>query len=343
MVRRETSEEINETAADWAMRIDEAQLDAVEQATFDAWLMDDVRRVGAFARAQAVLVYAKRAKALGSGFEPATFDAVVGRGGTTSIVAEPSLTEPSGAEGPTRRRLLIGGGLAVAASGMAAIFIPLGRVAARNYETGKGEIRVIPLADGSTVTLNSDSRIATRIDTARREVELIAGEALFKVATAGSLPFTVEAGDTSLRANGATFAICRLDQRPLQVQVCDGKVEIARDTFAARNRLVLQANMQAIMPPDGSIVDHRVTPDALERDLAWQEGMLSFEDTPLSEAADEFARYSDRRILVASRAVGAETVTGRYAANNPDGFAKAVALGLDLHVRLTSDGILLAR
>jgi len=125
--------------------------------------------------------------------------------------------------------------------------------------------------------------------------------------------------------------------------VCDGRVEIERTSFAARNRLVLQANMEATMSPDGSILDRRVTADALERDLAWQEGMLSFEDTPLSEAADEFARYSDRRIFVVNRDVGAETVTGRYAANNPDGFAKAVALGLDLHVRSTSDGILLAR
>jgi transmembrane sensor len=71
--------------------------------------------------------------------------------------------------------------------------------------------------------------------------------------------------------------------------------------------------------------------------------MLSFEDTPLQEAAEEFARYSDRKIEIGDVAVGAETVTGLYAANNPEGFAQAVALSLNLHVQKTSGGIILVR
>jgi len=336
MPHRETSAEIDDTAADWAMRIDDAALDGTQRAAFDAWLKGDIRRVGAYARAKAVLVHAKRAKALGSGFEPAAFDPAVGTAGFAQVAEEQPVA-------PTRRRFLMGGGLAVAASGVAAIFLPLGRVAARSYETAKGEIRVLPLEDGSTVTLNSDSRITARFDGTRREVELVRGEALFKVAAARALPFRVEAGDTSLRAASATFSVCRLDRQPLEIQVCDGRVEVARDASPAQGKVVLHANMQATLGPDGRIVDRAVTPDALARNLAWQEGMLSFEDTPLSEAAAEFARYSDRRIRIADPTVGAETVTGRYAANNPDGFAKAVSLGLDLSVRQTPGGILLAR
>ena len=73
MSKRETSSEIDEAAAFWATRIDEAGLDDAGRAAFDGWLEGDVRRIGAFARAQAVLVHVKRAKALGSAFEPATF------------------------------------------------------------------------------------------------------------------------------------------------------------------------------------------------------------------------------------------------------------------------------
>jgi transmembrane sensor len=71
--------------------------------------------------------------------------------------------------------------------------------------------------------------------------------------------------------------------------------------------------------------------------------MLSFDDTPLSEAAEAFARYSDRKIRLADMAVGAETVTGLYAANDPEGFARAVALGLDLHVQSAPGGIIVSR
>jgi len=235
------------------------------------------------------------------------------------------------------------GASALAASGAVAVFIPARPASARIFETGKGETRLIPLEDGSTVTLNTASRIAVTIDNERRTAQLLEGEALFKVAAGGKVPFTVEADDTSVRATQATFAVCRLEQSPVRVEVCEGNVEIERATFLAGGKRVLRANTQAFMEADGGVVERAVAPQALERELAWQEGMLSFEDTPLSEAAEEFARYSDRKILIADRGVGSETVTGLFAANNPEGFARAVALGLNLKVRSAPGGIALAR
>jgi transmembrane sensor len=330
MSKRETSSEIDEAAAFWAMRIDEAGLDDAGQAAFDGWLEGDVRRIGAFARAQAVLVHVKRAKALGSDFEPATF------------APEPQEAGPAGTDNEvapapaflTRRRLLVGAS-ALAATAVAAIVLPTRQAAARIYETGRGESRLVPLEDGSTVTLNTDSRIVVSMGSDRR-VQLERGEVLFKVAA----PFLVEAGGASLRADEATFAVCRLDARPLEVKVCEGSVAVERPS--AQRRL-LRANMQAILPGDGTIIERSTTPGALQRELAWQEGMLSFEDTPLTQAAQEFARYSDRRIQIPDPAVSAETVTGLYAANNPEGFARAVALGLNLHVQSTPGSIIIAR
>src|SRR3569833_3174071 len=65
MERREPSKEIDDAAADWATRTDQSTLGPDGQAEFDAWLKGDVRRCGAFARARAVLIYAKRSKARG--------------------------------------------------------------------------------------------------------------------------------------------------------------------------------------------------------------------------------------------------------------------------------------
>jgi len=336
MSKRETSAEIDEAAALWATRIDDAVLGGAEQAELDAWLQADIRRLGAFVRAQVVLVHVRRAKALGSEFDPASFDH---DRDAAEIIAEMPAEERPAPAGLTRRKMFIGAS-AIAASGALAIFVPIGRASARIYETSRGESRLVPLDDGSTVTLNTDSRIAVTIDDAQRRVQLVHGEALFKVATAKGAPFIVDAGDASLRARKATFAVCRLGAQPLQVKVCDGDVEVARAAAATR---LLHANMQAILPSDGTIIERGVTAQALQRDLAWQEGMLSFEDTPLSTAAQQFARYSNRKIQIADPAVAAETVTGRYAANNPEGFAQAVALGLDLHMQSTPAGITLAR
>ena len=332
MPHRETSAEINQAAASWATRIDDVALGEAEQAAFDAWIAADVRRLGAFARAQAVLVQVKRAKALGREFDPASFHP--GDGAIEELVAD----APAETAVLTRRRMLIGSA-AVAAGGAFAFFLPTERAAARIYATGRGETRLVPLADGSTITLNTDSRIAVTIHGARRTARLIEGEALFKVA-AGRAPFLVEAGDISVRAARAMFALCRIEARPLQIRVCEGDVRLAR---GAADGHVLRANREAILAADGRLIERAVTPEALQRALAWQEGMLSFEDMPLRQAAAEFARYSERRIAIADPRVAAETVTGRYAANDPEGFARAVALSLDLHMQATPGGIVLAR
>ena len=330
MTKRETSAEIDETASAWAMRMDEAALGEADQADFDRWLDGDVRRVGAFARAQAVLVHVKRAKALGADFAPDAFK--------SDIAAREPDDRPA-QSGLTRRKLVVGAS-AIAATGLFAMLLPIRRASAHIYETSRGESRLVPLEDGSTVTLNTQSRIAVT----HRSVELLQGEALFKVASADSMPFIIEAGDTSLRATNAIFSVCWLAALPLQVKVCEGSLDLERDSSAApHGPHRLRANRQAIMPANGTVIERSIAPETLARELAWQEGMLSFEDTPLRQAADEFARYSDRTIDIADPMVGAETVTGRYAANNPEGFARAVALSLNLHMQSTAGGIILTR
>lgn len=206
-----------------------------------------------------------------------------------------------------------------------------------------GATRLIPLADGSTVTLNTDSRIVATIGRGQRKIELVRGEALIKVAAGNRAAFLVEADETALRAQDARFSVCRLDAQSLKIEVCEGRVEVERSGPDAREKRLLQAGTQAVLPRSGAIVATQLSSAALERELAWQEGMLSFEDTPLQQAAAEFARYSDRRIVISDSAVGAETVTGRYSANDPEGFARAVALSLGLRVQPASTGLMLAR
>lgn len=137
MSKRETSSEIDEVAAHWATRLDHAALDTAEQNEFDDWLRADVRRVGAFARAQAVLMHVKRAKALGSDFEPKSFQPAGATAGNVETLAYFDAPAPEPA-GLTRRRILTGAS-AAAAIGAVAFFVPLRSAAARAYETGRGD------------------------------------------------------------------------------------------------------------------------------------------------------------------------------------------------------------
>jgi len=62
--------------------------------------------------------------------------------------------------------------------------------------------------------------------------------------------------------------------------------------------------------------------------LAWKDGRLAFEGETLAQAASEFARYSDTRIVIDDPALAHEAITGLYQSNDPVGFARAAALAL---------------
>jgi transmembrane sensor len=77
----------------------------------------------------------------------------------------------------------------------------------------------------------------------------------------------------------------------------------------------------------------------VERRLAWREGMISFDGDSLAQAAAQFARYSDTHIVIADPAIGRLSVVGLYSATNPIGFARAVALSMNLRVELHGETV----
>jgi len=324
MNQRETSAAIEDAAVAWAVRLDLAPLTPSQRAELDAWLAADPRRLGAFARARAVMVYADRARILAPNFDhggPDPFDGV---------------ESPRGMRLPTRRWAI--GGAGALAAGVAAAAAGLGFQVWRSvqrYETVRGEVRRLPLVDGTVVTLDTATTVAVKYSSARRDVQLIEGEALFDVAKNAKRPFFVEADDVRVRAVGTSFTVRKVTGRPTEVLVREGAVEITRRDSPGAVRL--GANEYALVRPFQTIVPVAVEPDSMARRLAWQQGMISFEATPLRDAAANFARYGDPQIMVDDPSVASETISGMFAANNPQGFAKAVALSLNLNAR-TEDG-----
>jgi transmembrane sensor len=194
------------------------------------------------------------------------------------------------------------------------------------------------------MTLNTASKARVRFTEKLRSVELIDGEAMFDVARDQGRPFVVEAADTSVRAVGTSFNVRHLAAQPVEVTVRQGSIEINRSGIRRGTTRHLSENMRAISSTSKpEIVTTVVAPQELSLQLAWREGMLSFEDVPLRQAADQFARYSDRHIYFSDPAIGHETVTGLFAANDPVGFARSVALSLDLKADAGTGGIVLRR
>ena len=320
-IMRETAREIDAAAALWAVRADAGPLSAAEEAAFEAWLAGDARRVGAYARARAIAVHTERAAAL-KGFDPAHF------------VPQPRILNP--------RVLIAGGGAAGLAASIAA-GVWLARE--RDYEhfaTRLGQVRVVSLADGSIVTLNTASKIAVRYSEVMREVTLIAGEALFDVAHETARPFVVEAGAMLVRAIGTSFSVRRLPRAPAEVLVREGVVEVSQ-RGQARAPLRLEAHLRAVADADAPLVATPVADADLGRALAWRDGRIAFEGETLAVAAAEFARYSETRIVFTEAEIAEEPITGLFVSTDPVGFARAVALAFDLDAETREGEVRLSR
>lgn len=307
------NQEIDSLAADWAARRDLGTLSLEEEAQFQDWLAADMRHLGAYGRAEAVLSRLERLNV--NALDEAPLEH-----------ANPSYWN--------RRRLMVAGGLAASAAAAAGLVLDMrGSVPESRYSTTIGQIREVVLADGSVVFLNTDTEIGVQFTETIRSISLLKGEAQFDVAKNKKRPFIVSAGNTRVRAVGTSFTVSMLPKKPIQVLVKEGVVELQRADASSAIPVRASANIQAIAPVGAPIVTVAVPQEKLVRDLAWQRGRIALDNQSLEEAADEFARYSETHIVV-DPAVSNRTITGLFASNDPVAFAKAAAAVLKLRVEV---------
>ena len=312
MADRETSQSIDDAAATWVARRDRAPLTPGEQAEFDAWLAGDDRRPGALLRLQAIDM-ASRAPG-----EPVQL----------------ALPQPR----MTRRRALLWGGASAAAAGIAGLSVTL--QAPRAQATQRGEIRLIPLQDGSTMTLNTDSAARVKYRDDLRLVELIRGEAFFSVARDALRPFAVEIAGRRLTTSSGAFRVSRLPNAPVEVTVQQGQLSVSG---SGPRPVVLAANSRIALGGGAPLAVQPISAREVERDLAWREGKIAFKGETLEDAARAFARYGDPRVTIADPDLAREPITGLFAANDPVGFGRTITVALDATMTRRGDEIVLSR
>lgn len=308
MADRETSRSIDADAADWVAREDRAPLSPGEAEALAVWLEGDLRRPGALLRARAVALRSEQARALGRHYDPLAF------GGA--------------APAPSRRSMLAWSG-GLAASVAAATVVGLTLQAPKAHATERGEIRLVPLPDGSTVMLNTATRVTVKYDAAGRRVRLVEGEADFSVVTDRVRPFEVEVDGRRFTASvGGAFRVRKLGDGLIDILVRQGRVAVQVGTRTEPKSATLGPNTRLALPTAGGedgIEPRPVSPRDVARDLAWKDGKIAFEGETVAQAAAAFARYSETRIVVEDAALAREPITGLFAANDPAGFARAVA------------------
>jgi transmembrane sensor len=218
---------------------------------------------------------------------------------------------------------------------------------AHRYDTAVGELRSVPLEDGSIVTLNTSSRIDVQFDENHRRIELLEGEALFQVAHDPNRPFDVIAGNATVRAVGTQFNV---DLRPKRtvVTVVEGKVAVLSpdaaaaadtpgegrsrtehlqsmsDTRAQQEATYLSAGEQLTLEPRRAALPKLERPADVAVVTAWMQRQLVFDHRPIGEVAEEFNRYNELQIQIEGEALRNEQLTGVFKANDPESFLEFV-------------------
>lgn len=230
--------------------------------------------------------------------------------------------------------------LAMAASLLLACligFLIMGRSV--HYGTEVGEQRVVSLADGSRVTLNTASEIAVRISDDRREISLERGEALFDVMPDAQRPFIVKTPDRYVQVLGTTFSV-RRDKRRLDVVVLHGSVEVG-ETNGAKPLATLGAGDRFRERGDNPrpILDR---PD-LEVETAWRHGEIILDQTPLGSAVREMNRYSATQIALADASMVDLPISGVFRTGDSDSFARTISLMYGLKTRKSGETVVVER
>lgn len=311
---RESAAAIEQAATAWVLRLDRHGATPELQQALDQWLAGDSRRRGAYLRAQAAWLLLDKA------------------------ADEHRAAADAPHFGLSRRRLIIGGATALAASlGGVALFLPRER-----YRTSLGEIRRVPLADGTTAAINTQSLVDVAYEEDRRLVRLERGEAWFQVAKDPARPFLVEAGRIRVQAVGTAFSVRRRD-KGVEVLVSEGVVEAWCDGDDAR-RLRLAAGARAFITEDAledaPVAKIVTTPSEVDRALAWRAGKIDLAGETLSEAIAEFNRYNKRQIILADPGLASQRFFGIFRTDDPEAFAMAVRQSLQVPIDLESPALI---
>jgi len=301
---------IDEIAAQWAAALDRG-IDAAERARLDAWLAADRRHKGALLRARAAMSVLDRCRIL------AGSDAAEGDAYPSAANEDGGLAPPTSAF--ARRRVLALGGAGIAATLAGVLSFTLWPKAT-TLGTDTGEIRRVPLADGSLAVINSGSELRLSFTSRRRDVQLAKGEAWFQVAKMPDRPFTVSAGPVSVQAVGTAFSVRRRNGAT-EVVVTEGTVKVW--SAGTPGSTYVKAGHSAFVSDDGVEVAS-LDGDAADRQLAWRDGRIVFEDAPLSQAAAEFNVYHAQQIAV-DPAFADKRVIGSFQTDDINGFASATA------------------
>jgi transmembrane sensor len=214
----------------------------------------------------------------------------------------------------------------------------------RTLQTVVGQQTRFFLSDGSRIKLNTNSLVTVSFAKNSRLLTLIKGEASFDVAKDKSRPFTVTVGEKSFTALGTIFNVQKTTNNDIELVVTEGRVLITKSSqplnkIAKILTSLPKEKLPGLLVTSGEIVtieNNIQTPvqktsfEEIQRELAWQQGMLVFNGEPLAEALAEVSRYTTTEFEIDDTELTKIKVAGYFKANDIDGLLKSLSSNFNI-------------
>lgn len=194
--------------------------------------------------------------------------------------------------------------------------LPLDSLTQEIY-VSRGARSKVTLPDGSTVWLNSDSRLRFPVAFAsdKRSVEL-SGEAYFDVVKNEQCPMLISLKNNyMIEVLGTQFNVRAYeDEEDVQTALYSGVINLLKDD-AEKQSVDKVLNMQ---PNDVCIVKEQTirvqksTEERMARIAAWKDGSVYFDNTPLGEVLKSIERHHGVNIHVSDQSILNYSITARF-------------------------------
>lgn len=235
-------------------------------------------------------------------------------------------------------RLAIAAGILIIAVGGLFVWIKQPDV----YMTRAGERRIVTLADGSQIALDSRSEVKVQYSTHARELTLTRGQARFDVSHDFERPFSVTAGGHKVIATGTSFNV-DLFGPTLLVTLIEGRVVVSSTPALSDPtkvdiplpRITLDAGEQVVFAPKEPPSVARVN---LGQATAWENGEIVSENDSLATVVARINRYAQHAVIVGDPETAALHISGVFHTGDIDGFVSTIVAYLPVRAEKETDG-----
>jgi transmembrane sensor len=202
-----------------------------------------------------------------------------------------------------------------------------------SYVTSLGGYQSVPLLDGSKVELNTDTEVRAR--TPIRQLELMRGESLLRVAGEAQHPFVLRVRGRVVEVDPVgnvvtVFSVRLRSSQEFDVAVTEGVVLVRPEArlvdlvwgrSSASQTRVGAGELLTVRAEGARLM--KVGVEEIKRRQSWTTGKLVFNGQSLTEVAAEFNRYNRKRVVVGDQSITGIKVAGTFQATDPDSFVLA--------------------